>query len=75
VPPYVWDSNICELKDTFPVLALVIDTVEVKKSCGMFAVLSILLLFLLQKVHVFTKKTRLTSNISPLANRKGVFGL
>jgi len=32
VPPYVWDSNIFELKDTFPFLSLVMDSVEVKEE-------------------------------------------
>jgi len=32
VSPYVWDSNLCEIKDTFPALALVIDSMEVKEK-------------------------------------------
>ena len=32
MPPYVWDSNVCERKDKFPILAIVIDSVEVKEE-------------------------------------------
>jgi len=47
--PYVCGSTICEIKDTFPALPLVINSVEVKESRGIFAPLSTLLLFLFKK--------------------------